>query len=838
MSEALQTNYSSRLPKKLADEIEQVAKEKRLNKDQKEKLAREIEKIYGNSRVEPGEAVGIIAAQSISEPATQMSIDSKEKIILKHNDVISIQAIGEFVDRTLERLGAIQDDGWEISDVSDAGFHVPSIGDDEKIKWNKVIACSRHHSPEKLLKIKTRSGRRIVATDSHSFVIRKDNDIVAVSGKSLKKGDRIPSVKYLPENCIESINIKSLSEMKFSRAKKPLPEFLPLDENTGWVFGAYISEGNGTPSFVSISNVEDNFLQKTREFADSLGLTYNEYDNFRGFAKGHDIHINSALLSDILAKTCGEGSGNKKIPSFAYSADEKFVKGLLQAYFEGDGNISVERGVIRASSNSKELIGGLSLLLTRFGIFSYKSGGKQFNLTIPAKYARVFREKIGFVSEENSRRLDELCKQNPKQDFVELVSGFGDLFLRVARKLDYPTRYVNNFTNRQKIGKEVLLKYISVFSNLAKEKNVDISGELKIMKTMQAADVVWDEIVDLDYVEPSSKYVYDLTVEESETFTTFEGIVTHNTMRTYHFAGTAGIRVTYGLPRLIEIFDAKKEPETPLMIIYLKKQFNTSEHATKLAEEIIEKKVLNVVKKVSLNLNENSVELELQDKKRTDTVIKILKENFKEFSVRSRGEKISVAAKAEIDISGMQKLKEKILGVHVSGLKDISNAVVLKEGDDWIVNTIGSNLEKVLTIDEVDEKRTLTNDIHETEKILGIEAARNTIIREALKTMQEQALDIDVRHVMLVGDIMTFRGDVRPIGRYGVAGAKSSILARAAFEETIKHLVRASVRKEVDNFTGIFENVMIGQVVPAGTGMFDLIARFEKEEKEKEDGKK
>ena len=114
---------------------------------------------------------------------------------------------------------------------------------------------------------------------------------------------------------------------------------------------------------------------------------------------------------------------------------------------------------------------------------------------------------------------------------------------------------------------------------------------------------------------------------------------------------------------------------------------------------------------------------------------------------------------------------------------------------------------------------------------MGIEAARNAIIHEALSTLQEQGLDVDIRHLMLVADIMTFSGEIRSIGRYGVAGSKSSILARAAFEETIKHLIRAAIRNESDYFNGIFENVMIGQVIPSGTGMFDLLAKSRKEEK-------
>ncbi len=306
---------------------------------------------------------------------------------------------------------------------------------------------------------------------------------------------------------------------------------------------------------------------------------------------------------------------------------------------------------------------------------------------------------------------------------------------------------------------------------------------------------------------------------------------TQMTMRTYHFAGTAGIKVTYGLPRLIEIFDAKRSPETPIMTIYLKKQFNNTNVATKIAEDMTEKRISNIIKRISLNLNENSIEIELLDKRKNSQVVNTIKENFKDLKVKSSDEKITVSSKAELEIKELQKIKEKILDTHTSGVKNIANAIVRREGEDWIINTIGSNLEQILPIKEIDDKKTVTNDIHETVKVLGIEAARNIIIKEALKTMQEQGLDVDIRHVMLVGDIMTFLGDVRSIGRYGVAGGKTSILARAAFEETIKHLVKASIRNEVDYLKGIFENVMIGQVIPSGTGMFDLIAKFEDEKK-------
>jgi len=306
---------------------------------------------------------------------------------------------------------------------------------------------------------------------------------------------------------------------------------------------------------------------------------------------------------------------------------------------------------------------------------------------------------------------------------------------------------------------------------------------------------------------------------------------TQMTMRTYHFAGSAGMKVTYGLPRLIEIFDARREPETPVMIVFLKRQFNNREIATKLAEEIVEKDINYLTRRSAINLAEGSIEIEPNDMKRLGTIMKVIKESIKDVNLRERTKEVVITPKTELPVKEIQKLKEKIMELHIEGIPKLTNAVVRREGEEWIINTIGSNLVEILQMKEVDETRTVTNDIHETTSVLGIEAARNIIINEALKTLQEQGLDIDMRHIMLVGDIMTLTGTVQSIGRYGVAGAQTSILARAAFEETIKHLVRASLRNETDNFKGIFENVMVGQVIPSGTGMFELIAKFEEEEK-------
>ena len=76
--------------------------------------------------------------------------------------------------------------------------------------------------------------------------------------------------------------------------------------------------------------------------------------------------------------------------------------------------------------------------------------------------------------------------------------------------------------------------------------------------------------------------------------------------------------------------------------------------------------------------------------------------------------------------------------------------------------------------------------------------------------------------------MMTIDGDIKAIGRYGVSGKKSSVLARANFEETKRHLINASFYGETDTLNGIIENVLIGQITPVGTGMVELTVDSEK----------
>ena len=98
--------------------------------------------------------------------------------------------------------------------------------------------------------------------------------------------------------------------------------------------------------------------------------------------------------------------------------------------------------------------------------------------------------------------------------------------------------------------------------------------------------------------------------------------------------------------------------------------------------------------------------------------------------------------------------------------------------------------------------------------------------------LDEQGLEVDIRHIMLVADIMTNEGDLNAIGRHGVSGRKTSVLARGAFEITSQHLLRAAILGEEDKLDGVAENVIVGQPITQGTGAVDVKYRGRPEKKE------
>jgi DNA-directed RNA polymerase III subunit RPC1 len=107
--------------------------------------------------------------------------------------------------------------------------------------------------------------------------------------------------------------------------------------------------------------------------------------------------------------------------------------------------------------------------------------------------------------------------------------------------------------------------------------------------------------------------------------------------------------------------------------------------------------------------------------------------------------------------------------------------------------------------------------------VLGIEAARSTIISEIRLTMQNYGIAIDFRHLNLLADVMTCRGTVLGITRFGVSKMRDSTLMLASFEKTTDHLFDSAVRGRRDDIQGVSECIIMGLPIPLGTGLFKLM---------------
>lgn len=303
---------------------------------------------------------------------------------------------------------------------------------------------------------------------------------------------------------------------------------------------------------------------------------------------------------------------------------------------------------------------------------------------------------------------------------------------------------------------------------------------------------------------------------------------TQMTMRTFHLAGVAELAVPQGLPRFIELVDVRREPKMPIMWLHSK-------------DPASYEKTVEVAKKIEeVGITDISIIKEDFVKKRINVVVNIDKMNEEKLTIDDIQKKLekAVRKKSKLDgentivfepktttLSALRKYTTKIEEVRIKGVPGIKKAAVIKQGEKHIIQTEGTNLKGVMSFPDIDFSKSRSNNVKETEDVLGIEAARTVLLDEAKGVLDGQSLNVDVRHLMVLVDVMTADGVVRAVGRQGISGAKSSVFARAAFEETVRHLLDAALRGQEDKLQGVTENIIVGQPIPIGTGTVGIVVK-------------
>jgi DNA-directed RNA polymerase beta' subunit len=606
---------------------------KRFNKAALTLLLDTITLDYKRAIIAPGEMVGMIAGQSIGEVSTQMSVpyNSQHKIVIKNKSsgefCLKSITMGEFCDNLIDQYPELTfNTGHEnsvetIIDTLENEYYIVGVSENEKTNWNKISHISKHPVNGQMMKVTTKSGRIVETTTSHSHLIRENHKVVPIVGANMKEGMRIPICAQIDNAFV-----------------KDTYNTYKLDELFGWFIGAYLAEGNLNYNEISITNISEYYIEKTKKFASLFGKECRVVEKQGQYGKSITTKFNCEAVAKLLLTTCGNGSFVKRVPDFAFTAPYEFKKGLFQGYFDGDGNFQCDQNhhQIRCCSRSEQLIKDLALILNYFSICGnmkceMNKGSMLYHLNISTKYAKQYQSQIGSVL--HADKLDNLVKFIERNDIkflseqIDKINGLGEIIAHCGKTLKLPgqSRTYGFWKNKDSIGRRTLEKYYNVF-NQHPDKEV-IKDELLLLEQAISSNVIWDEIVNIEYYTPEqSNFVYDFTVPSNQTFMTDYGVIVHNTLNTFHFAGVASkSNVTRGVPRIEEILSLSSEIKNPSLSIYLKKEDETQKDKARSIMYMLEHTRLEeIVKSVEVCFDPDDLNTLIDDDK--DTI-----EQYREF---------------------------------------------------------------------------------------------------------------------------------------------------------------------------------------------------------------
>lgn len=323
---------------------------------------------------------------------------------------------------------------------------------------------------------------------------------------------------------------------------------------------------------------------------------------------------------------------------------------------------------------------------------------------------------------------------------------------------------------------------------------------------------------------------------------------TQMTLKTFHFAGVASMNITLGVPRIKEIINASRFISTPIISAPLMNDKNADEargvkgriektllgEVSEYIEEvflpnscfILVKLAMDRIKLLKLEVDVDSIRFAICSTRK-------LKLKPQQVTALSKSELCiypSESSKSSLHYT-MQQLKSDLPNVLIKGHKNVNRAIIHvdeTQGDTFKLLVEGDDLLSVMSTVGVKGTAATSNNTAEVEKVLGIEAARATIMNEINVTMKSHGMSIDTRHVMLLADLMTFKGEVLGITRFGLAKMKESVLMLASFEKTSDHLFDAALHGQTDSIDGVSECIIMGIPMSIGTGMFKLLHKPDK----------
>jgi len=317
---------------------------------------------------------------------------------------------------------------------------------------------------------------------------------------------------------------------------------------------------------------------------------------------------------------------------------------------------------------------------------------------------------------------------------------------------------------------------------------------------------------------------------------------TQMTLNTFHFAGVSSMNVTLGVPRLEELINCTKSDrmKTPSTII----QTDDPDTAIKELKHIT---LETLVKRIKVTKTPDKKEVEwfhvfpdadyVPHKPERETLVIYLKEWYDVYAIKSVFDTTMVTC-AYTDgpnaIFHLQLLNDSDIGVYyeqnirkqsIRGVEGAEQTIKVKlpGAKKYHVETSLSDLNKIIQMEDIDFSSINTNDIHAVAKTYGIEAARGTLIREIRQILSYYGIYVNMRHITLAVDWMTWVGELTPLTRHGIRKIDTSPLKRSTFEEVVDVFNQAACSKETDMLNGISECIISGAPPKVGTNVVGTV---------------
>ena len=714
---------------------------------------------------------------------TLNSVEYNTDLIIRWNRGSTLQntCIGETIDTMLEMYKhnvEYPTPDTAYLPLEKGAAEALTVDDDGNVSWKLLEAVTRHPPHNKdgsstLVKITTRSGRTVTATKAKSFLVVECGKVVTKEGSALQVGDQIPVLHTLPSEDRTEVDLSIYLDPNDPNSLTKLD----LDRSFGFFVGAYLAEGWRTEHQIHIANNCPVYRQAAAEWPVSLGIQYHETsekDRIKNRGINISIMFHSTILSTLMKMWCNEGSWNKRVPSFAYSAPRSFVIGLLDGYLSGDGTVH-KNGSMNASSRSKALIEGISLLLTRLNIPSTLGndmvlGSLQHRLYIKILDAQMLHAQMTLSEPAKRQRLQDVLEESKRRKHVKQPSVLNDVFI--------------------------------------------------------------DPVVSIEEVVSEHPYVYDLTVAETRNMVTASGLTQRDT---FHFAGISSKNVTLGIPRLEEVLNATKgdKMKTPISAVYADNMQNVITHMRHVCvEDIVQSyKITETPDRSEMEFFHLFPDPEYKPGESETTLVLYLKEWYDVLSLKrviygtgrlvcayTDGPKAifhvqSGGAALDLDTFYDQHLRK----LTVRGTRGAEYCKIVKfPGKERYIETSLVDLHTIFEFDVLHEK-VYTNNIQNILETLGVEAARLAIIREIRLILSHYGIYVNVRHILVLVDWITNTGKLTPLTRHGIRQVDASPLKRSTFEEVVDVFNQAACCNETDDLHGISECIIAGTPPKIGT---------------------